>query len=98
MAIAGFPMKSGERQGENDFPERGFCSGVFSNWLDSFFIVVVVDLGLMLEIFLFDIFWVCFAFNHIFLRLPNILDIFLIFFSFNLFISYLQGKISNLNI
>ena len=53
-----------------------------SFWLDSLFIVVVVNLGLMLETFLFDvfdIFWICFAFNHIFLRLLRILDIFLNF-------------------
>lgn len=41
----------------------------FSAWLDSlFFIIVVVDLILMLEIFLFDIFdifWICFISNYL---------------------------------
>ena len=80
-----------ERKGVNETPTRGDSVVCFPAWFDSLFMVVVVDLGLMLKNFLFDIFdisWICFAFNHIF---PEILDIFLIFFSFNLSFSYLQA-------
>jgi len=80
-----------ERKRVNEIPTRGGFV-VLSAWLDSLFIVVVVDLGLMLKIFLFDIFdifWIFFACNHIFPRLPDILDIFSIFFSFNLSFSYM---------
>jgi len=61
--------------------ERGSVC-VFSAWFVSLFIVVAVDLGLMLKIFLFDIFdifWICFACNYIFLRFLDVLDIFWIF-------------------
>ena len=96
MVIEGFTMRKGvkEREGVNETPRRGGCCVFFfSAQLDSFFIVVVVDLGLILKIFffdIFDIFWICFACNHIFLRFLDILDIFQIFFSFNLSFSYLQ--------
>jgi len=98
MVIEGFTMRKGvkEREGVNETPRRGGCCvWLFSPpWLDFLFIIVGVDLGLMLEIFLFfdifDIFWICFACNHIFLRFLDILDIFWIFFSFNISFSYLQ--------
>jgi len=80
-----------ERKGVNETPRRGGSVVCSPPWLNSLFIVVGVDLGLMLKIFLNDIFWIYFAFNHIFLRLSDILDIFSIFFSFNLFFSYLQA-------
>jgi len=42
-----------EREGVNETPRRGGLLCVSPPWLDSLSIIVGVDLGLMLEIFLF---------------------------------------------